>query len=254
MNNKTEDSLVNQVPDEPVSILFREELSVIGANASPEVPQKTKSPPIGIDIQELSKKIGESRKQKQNSNHLLFLNKFTNRQDFGKIENTIDISKDLDKIREKSKKVHVNSRINKPPRSVKKANLHDNESIVNGSNNASLTMQLQRSIDEARMLTKHAILKRQDVNELKEGQFIGVLKNIQVLSESLKIIDILICDINGNERDDDSIQIGLVCLWNEWIDIKVNDLILFLDLPLVDVSNNSNNLPWCFQWKKLVGF
>lgn len=210
-------------PTEPESVLFKKQLTV----KEPYLKSTTNNT---VNIQELTQRINRARRKN------------------GKVEKVKDASnllKNLNRIREKSKQSRGINRVNKFPVSVNKPENWCNGDIDNSNNcHSNLVGQLQRVLEKSRAETTHAIMKTSSVN-FNERSFIGIVVCVQILSDSLKLLDVY-------EQESPTVlyRVGLVCLWNEWVEIKKDDKILFQDL---NNSLDNHLIQWCFKWKKLVG-
>ncbi|KAG0683148.1 hypothetical protein C6P40_002253 [Pichia californica] len=151
-----------------------------------------------------------------------------------------NILQNLDKLREKMKQNHDNNPLNKLPSST----IRPGDWILdNPVNTGSFTSQLQRILDAKRSETSRAIIKKNSIN-LSNMEFVGTVQCIQVMSDSLKIVEVI-----RDKNEKEIFKIGLVALWNEWVDIKKGDSILFEDVT----QSLSSQIQWSLKWKKLVG-
>jgi hypothetical protein len=216
------------------SILFSRQL---GVNSTEIIePSEPIAPVTGLDIRELGLKVDRARKKPRTENP-----KSTFSISFSKkVENSNENDNrfiTLDKIRENSKKLS-DHRTSKLPRSVTKP-----KEMIIGPNQIYVT-NLQEIIEKFRIDTSHAIIKQEEITQSLVDTSVGIIKRIQCIGDSLKIVELETS--NGNLH-----KIGLVCLWNEWIDIRIGDKIYVQDSSLENDHNNED-IQWCLKWKKLV--
>lgn len=239
------------------SVLFRKQLEV--RNTSEPAPISSNTLDNGfVDIRALSKKVDKFRKHKLDSSmsgitkHILIPRH--NAQNLTLVpaveRNVLDISQKLRgnavNSAEMSPTTSAQEKIRRLPSSTKRP-----EYCV--PREGGYVMQLQRVLDTARATTTHAI-RKDDGKTRFEDVLVGKVKKIQVLSESLRIVEVIngqeSNNIHGEDRDanlDMVWKIGLVGLWNEWIEVKLGERILF-----PDIVQTTTALQWSFKWKKLV--
>lgn len=223
------------------STLFRKELALresshvnnIKANQSP-----------GFDIQQLAMKVDrvkkKSRFQDENTDRLTLLLKSHVHRIQKKGHDGADVLKTLNQIREKSKQTCSNFGIDRYPASaLRPANWGS------GAKNEGLSLKLQRIVEKARADTSHAIQKV-DSTDTSSLLFLGVVKRVQMLSKSLKVLEV----VPKSGESEICFKVGIVCLWNEWVEVGEDDNIVFQDL---DVPSVDDEMQWSFKWKKVVG-
>lgn len=217
------------------SVLFSKQLEIIASKSDDNLSQRSATSAV-IDIRNLGLKVDKARKKPRieanTSGHSLLFNRdkkvttVTNKGDS-------NIFKDFDKIRESSKKLkdYKNSKLSE--------NIKRPDDIELDSNN-SLVSQLQNTVDKFRDETTHAIIKESGVDLVHSKDRIGIIKKIQILNNSLRFIEVETPDLK-------LFKVGLVALFNEWIELKIGDQIL-----LQDIDQNNVDLQWCLKWKKVV--
>lgn len=193
---------------------------------------ETSKSSCGLDIRQLALQVDRARKKPRVDNKsgysVSFLSNAGQKNDNSENQNVIQ---SLNHIREKSKQLRRNNRL---PSSTTKPN------DINISNENTLLQNLHQIVETSRMKTTYAIMK--DKVDVTNNAEIGIVKNVSKISDSLKIIKV-------SQPDSSESTVGLVSLWNEWIEINVNDRILFLDIEL---NTNHREIQWSFEWKKLI--
>lgn len=217
--------------------IFRKALTVKDANIKNSNSLKNNINQLSI---QLDSRVKKRNRLNSNQNPFPILKKINNNlQKKNHNSNGIDTLKKFEKIREISKNIHINNRTNKQSNSLNSPITWDfNDDINKGK----LVTEMKFLFEQAKSESTHAILKKTMV-DYSSGKLIGRILETQILSNSLKILEI--------QQDDMTVyKIGIVCLWNGWIDIKKNDTILFEDL--FSSSCNENEIQWSLQWKKIV--
>lgn len=222
------------------STLFRKELAL---KETTNVQQNLKTnQTVGFDIQQLAMKVDRVRRKcrlnDENGHQFTLLLKGHIHKSQKKGHDGADVLKNLNKIREKSKQTRNSAAFDRYPSSALRPTHWEL------GNAQDLSVKLQRIIEKARSDTSHAIQKL-DPTQLSNGQFLGIVKQVQALSKSLKVLEI----VQASDDKDVKYKIAVVCLWNEWVELRKDDIILFEDL---DGLNESNVMQWSFKWKKMV--
>lgn len=134
---------------------------------------------------------------------------------------------ELSALREKSNKIRDSKFIN-VAESTKRPNgfEFDDDNV--------LVMSYQRILEKSRHEKKHGIVRKTD----SESHKIVTIVSIQKISESLCVIN-----IENTERRD---IIWLSCLWNEWIELKIGDMMILEEII------NISNIKLCKKWKKVL--
>lgn len=227
---------VNDRNIENVSI-FRKALTVKDTNI---INPNTLKNGINKLNTQLDSRVKKRNRLNNNQNPFPLLKRINNNlQKRNHNNNGIDTLKKFEKLREISKNIHTNNRTNKQSNSLNPPTSWDyNDDINNGR----FVTEMGSIFEQTKSETTHAIGKKTMV-EYSVGQLIGRVLRTQTLSNSLKIVEI--------QQDNMTVfKIGLVCLWNRWIDIKKDDTILFEDL--FSSSCNENEIQWSLKWKKMV--
>ena len=211
------------------SVLFAEQLTVREDSSSRGDGNSSN----GHDIRELSKKIDKYRQNKVSKPLPLRVSSINTTNTLERLSLLND--KKMKKQRQDGNNM-VDNKFKKIPQSTNKP---DNITILTDDK---LSIQYEKIIENARNLTTYGILKNNG-KTIYEDQLIGKIDKIQIISDSLKII------IVNDDLMDKYWKIGIVCLWNEWIEINKGDTIL---LPDIDLNSNNEELQWSFKWKKIV--
>lgn len=135
---------------------------------------------------------------------------------------------DLNSLREKSKKV----------RELKLTNSLDSTKKPNGfefGDESVLVNNLQRLLGTSRNEKKHAIIRKADLDNLEE---IATITFLHKISGSLCVVHV---KFTSNVD-----IIWLSCLWSEWINLKVGDMIILKEI--IDLSN----IRVCRKWEKVI--
>ncbi|GAV27096.1 hypothetical protein PMKS-000557 [Pichia membranifaciens] len=226
------------------STLFRKELTLQESNHVHNNIKANQS--VSFDIQQLAMKVDrvkkKSRFQDENADRLTLLLKSHIHRIQKKGHDGADVLKTLNQIREKSKQTRSNYGIDRYPASALRPTNWGSGGV---SKDEGLSLTLQRIVEKARADTSHAIQKVDSVNT-STPQFLGVVKRVQMLSKSLKVLEVA----PKSGEDEVRFKVGIVCLWNEWVEIRENDNIVFQDL---NVPSHGDEMQWSFKWKKMVG-
>lgn len=209
--------------------VFSKELQVIGNDRVED---------NRIDIVELSKKITNAKKNKLQTSQPFLSFKKHQKDGFSKNNNASN-EQTLEKIMNGAKRAIENNKINKTPTSVKPPDDLIGDATDAGSGNY-LTNQLYRFIEKSH--NNEYCIMRKDALKDSQGGLVYRIKEIKNLSDSLKIVTAYKTDASM------TVDLGLVCLWNEWIEIRPDDE-LYIDQEL---SGSTSVIPWITKWFKVV--